>query len=98
MDYLQKYLKYKNKYLNLKIKAGVLKRDDRTLPPFKYPSSYDNTNEGYNEILKEIEKINTLNPTNSIFVLKIGSNDLTTGARCESNKCVHYLYNNTKKF
>ena len=98
MNYQEKYYKYKQKYLHLKkMYAGTLTRDTAIDPSFLKPHKHDDR-ANYSEIItKLIDILNT--PTNKpdIFILKVGSNDIQSKARCEGGKCNHYIYNDSNE-
>jgi hypothetical protein len=94
MDFKNKYLKYKQKYLELKNNqyGAELKIIMNMDPSFVKPYIYDDlSKEHLNIIYTELEKILATNP--DIFILKIGSNDIVGGARCDRGTCTHYIYN-----
>jgi hypothetical protein len=94
MNYQEKYYKYKKKYLHLKkMYAGRLIRDMATDPSFLNPHNHDDIG-NYSEIITKLTDI-LCTPSNKpdIFILKVGSNDIQSHARCDGGKCEHYIYN-----
>jgi len=63
-------------------------------PPHKHKHKHNDIDNDFTLINNKITEILATNP--DIFILKIGSNDLPTGARCEG-RCEHYIYNNENK-
>jgi hypothetical protein len=94
MNYQEKYYKYKQKYLHLKkMYAGTLTRDTAIDPAFLKPHNHDDIAD-YSKIITKLRDIlNTPSNKPDIFILKVGSNDIQSKARCDGGKCKHYIYN-----
>lgn len=94
MNYEQKYKKYKQKYFELKnnLFGNALTRLIATDPSFLSPPKPDMKNQSgdYLQIYLKLEELLGKNP--DIFILKVGSNDIPSHARCDHNKCYHYIY------
>jgi hypothetical protein len=94
MNYEQKYKKYKQKYFELKnnLFGNALTRLTATDPSFLSPPKPDMKNQSgdYLQIYLKLEELLGKNP--DIFILKVGSNDIPSHARCDYGRCYHYIY------
>jgi hypothetical protein len=93
-NYEKKYLKYKQKYLNLKLKtASTLHKITNTDPPFTSPSGISSVYS--HQIITNLDHIiHTLSDsTQNVLILKLGSNDLNTGFSDARKGTCYFLEN-----
>ena len=98
MNYQEKYYKYKQKYLHLKkMYAGTLTRNTAIDPAFLRPYKHDDDTNKYSDIITKLTYILDTLGKPDIFILKVGSNDIQSHARCDRGRCQHYIYNDTNE-
>ena len=86
MSYKEKYLKYKQKYIELKNQIGGVD------PDYEMPNDQ---NTDYTTIVKKLIELISKNP--DVFILKLGSNDIESDARCPDGDCYYYIYNDNNE-